>query len=206
MATANSTRKLPKLSEEDISRFWSSVDKSGGPDACWLWTRAISSRGYGYFHTQERTIAAHRLSWLLLSGEDPGNMLVCHKCDNPKCVRRDHLFLGTHTENMRDMYEKGRGPTGEKSGARKHPEKFSGGETHWSKKYPEKFKKLVSADGITRAKGENAGAAKLTEEKVREMRRMRELGFKTKEIASKFDISTPAAHQAINRKTWRHVL
>lgn len=76
---------------------------------CWVWTACIASHGYGditvrsHFHS-----TAHRASWLLHKGDIPDNMFVLHTCDNRKCVNPDHLFLGTHKDNMRDMNEKGR--------------------------------------------------------------------------------------------------
>ena len=91
--------------------FWvkvSGVD-SLDPDKCWVWTGATVNGGYGSIKVHKVTKLAHRVSWELEYGESPGDLSVCHKCDNPPCVRPSHLFLGTHSENMKDMKAKGRG-------------------------------------------------------------------------------------------------
>lgn len=70
-------------------------------------------RGYGSFTLDGslgESVAAHRFSWELHFGEVPDGMYVLHKCDNPPCVRPDHLFLGTQSDNMYDMWDKGRHP------------------------------------------------------------------------------------------------
>ncbi len=75
---------------------------------CWEWKRRSHTFGYGAVSFQGRNIPAHRAMWILHFGSIPDGLLVCHKCDNPPCVNPDHLFLGTSTDNNRDMLSKGR--------------------------------------------------------------------------------------------------
>jgi len=75
---------------------------------CWLWTGSISTTGYGRMTISRRQVQAHRFSYQQRHGHIQDGMEVMHKCDNPLCVNPDHLKLGTHKENMRDMYIKGR--------------------------------------------------------------------------------------------------
>lgn len=89
----------------DEEKFWSKVVKSEG---CWEWQGAKRSNGYGVIYKKGKSTQAHRFSWMITSGAIPEGMYVCHKCDNRPCVRPDHLFLGTHTDNMRDCGAKGR--------------------------------------------------------------------------------------------------
>jgi len=98
-------------------RFWQKVEKS---DGCWTWRGALQTNGYGKIYvcrkpgtTTKTTISmpAHRASWVIHFGDIPTGMSVLHRCDNPLCVRPDHLFLGDHTDNMRDCAAKGRNCT-----------------------------------------------------------------------------------------------
>ena len=89
-------------------RFWAKVDKDG-PNRCWDWTACTSSSGYGQIKVDGKMKLAHRVSYELHNGPIPEGLCVLHKCDRPRCVNPDCLFLGTHSENMIDMKEKGRG-------------------------------------------------------------------------------------------------
>lgn len=111
--------------------FESYVAKSAEADGCWIWTGARTGE-YGSAQYRGRSVRAHRVAWMLANGPIPTGMLVCHKCDNPPCVRVDHLFLGTVADNNRDRANKGRGK-GFTSGA-DHPAKLRSGENHWCAK------------------------------------------------------------------------
>ena len=87
-------------------RFWRFVQKS---DGCWEWTGGRAGKGYGAFGIDRDHMAyAHRVSWEMHFGPIPTGLFVCHHCDNPPCVRPDHLFLGTVVDNAVDMVSKGR--------------------------------------------------------------------------------------------------
>ncbi len=100
-----------------IARFWAKVQTNGPVlradlGACWIWT-ASTIRGYGQFHLprssdQRHIVFAHRFAWELEHGPIPDNLSVLHQCDNPLCVRTDHLFLGTQPDNLADARTKGR--------------------------------------------------------------------------------------------------
>lgn len=100
----------------DLNRFWTKVDKSGGEDACWLWTAGLFENGYGVFLLNKKLKKAHRISWELAYGEIPEHLMVLHDCpdgDNPACVNPKHLWLGTHKQNMTDRNQKKRQMHGE---------------------------------------------------------------------------------------------
>jgi hypothetical protein len=158
-------------------RFWSKVDKSGGPDSCWLWTGAKHEFGYGMFNMGVKynyvITTSHRVAYVLHHGLklDDYTIYVCHDCpggDVPACCNPSHLFLGDATANNRDTGNKGR---------RNDP------------------------------CGEDRNTAKVNEETVRLIRRKYIKGvYGFKRIADELNLSHSLVHDIVRRKTWRHVV
>lgn len=98
-------KSMPLLSTKDIKAFQTAI--CGGDD-CWHWLGSTYTNGYGRFNIRGKSFAAHRLSWFIETGIDPGDLCVCHSCDNRICCRPSHLFLGTYRDNNHDMIAKGR--------------------------------------------------------------------------------------------------
>lgn len=98
-----------KAAKSDYSaRFWAKVDKSG---ECWNWIGAMRSKkiNRGMFIIAGKRCVAYHIAYKLTYGvQDFGGLFVCHKCNNSACVRPDHLYLGTHLDNMQDRKKAGR--------------------------------------------------------------------------------------------------
>jgi hypothetical protein len=78
------------------------------PDGCHEWTASTNRGGYGTLRVGDKAWKAHRLAYRRKVGPIPRGMHVLHRCDNPPCINPDHLWIGTHTDNMRDRSAKGR--------------------------------------------------------------------------------------------------
>ncbi len=102
-----SQRKTAKAS------FAQFVVKGIGPDDCYDWTGFIDPNGRAMFHFNGTKCSAARAAWIMAKGPIPDGLFVCHRCDNGRCSRLDHLFLGTHQENMDDAVAKRRMPRGD---------------------------------------------------------------------------------------------
>jgi hypothetical protein len=93
-------------------RFMTKIDTTD-PDKCWVWQDRLDKDGYGFIGRGGKyggQVRAHRFSYQMHYGVDPGELFVCHKCDNPSCVNPHHLFLGDYSANNKDSYSKGRNP------------------------------------------------------------------------------------------------
>jgi hypothetical protein len=156
-------------------RFWSKVVKRDGPDGCWEWTGCRFPNGYGQLRVAGKSVGAHRLSWEMHHGPIPSGAQVLHRCDNKPCIRPDHLFLGSHTDNMADMVAKGRG----RPGLTVRPERAP--------------------------RGTRNGNAKLTESDVREIRQRYDMGETQRGIAAAFGVTQGLVGHIVRGLIWRHV-
>lgn len=179
-ASAGAHLPIDGLTQSDLDRFWVKVDTSG---ECWEWTSTIQSSGYGMFRVRAKYLYAHRIAWVMNNGVIPDGLLVCHRCDNPKCVRVDHLFLGTVRDNTLDAYKKGRVVVPHEAhlrALRDNPEKF--------------------------VQGERNPNAKLTDEKVRYIREKFALGAVSPDsLAIEVGVTPGTLRNVITRRSWRHV-
>ncbi len=174
-------------------RFWEKVDKSC-PNGCWEWT-AKKKFGYGRFFVNGKFRQAHRVSYEMIVGPIPDGLCACHKCDNPSCVRPEHIFLGTHAENMRDAVIKGRIPSGDRHILRRHPERAARGDRSGARMHPERL-----------PRGEDNGYSRVTSSQVIAIRAAYASGGVTqRELGERYGITQSNVSAILMRKTWRHV-
>lgn len=170
-------------------RLWGQVTKT---ESCWLHQGSKNSRGYGRVGSDDHGHGmrlAHRVAWEVTYGPIPAGLSVLHRCDNPACCRPDHLFLGTQSDNMRDMVTKGR------HAAQRYPDQLPRGDRHWSSQHPEWVRR-----------GEGHGQAKLTADDVRAIRRLHAEGNTLASIAARFGMSPGHTWSIVHRASWSHVL
>lgn len=153
--------------------FWSLVNKDRR--GCWKWLGYCAASGHGIARLNGKATKAHRVAWELLRGTIPPGIFVCHKCDNPSCVRPSHLFLGSAKDNNRDRHSKGRSRGLFPSG-KLHPAKLRAGDGHW--------------------------CTKLSNENVKYIKRLHSEGWTQKELGTVFDVN-PATISRIVRNIWR---
>lgn len=108
IGTVAEERRRPRLIDNPKEFLLARISKDDG--GCWNWTGYVHHRSYALISVERgrRKIAAHRLSYEVFIGQVRSGMFVCHRCDNKRCINPEHLFLGTHADNMRDMSRKGR--------------------------------------------------------------------------------------------------
>lgn len=153
---------------------------------CDEWPGSRFPNGYGYLRIDGRTWLAHRWAWTQANGPIPPGLQVLHRCDNRACRALSHLFLGTQSDNIQDMYAKGRG-------------------TVWTEErrqfYRERFPQVQR-----RAVGEKHGCAKLTEAQVYEIRARFEPYVVTKRmLAVEYGVAMITVKSILSRRLWKHL-
>ena len=121
------------------------VDTSGD---CWLWTGTVAWSGYGLFWLDGKMQSAHRVAWTLENGDVPSGVHVCHTCDVRHCVRPEHLWLGTHSDNMRDAVAKGRARHPDNRGIKCGTSELTEAEVRAIRSDPRTLKQIGAAYGI----------------------------------------------------------
>ena len=94
--------------------FWSYVDKTGGPNACWPWMRGNFSEGYGCVVWEDKTVGSHVVAFTLHNGAPKPGMKVLHACDNKPCCNPHHLYEGDGKQNVKDALDRGQHIKGSK--------------------------------------------------------------------------------------------
>lgn len=197
---------MDTLDSNVIARFWTYVEKT---ETCWLWIGALSDNGYGRLHVHRRSLSVHRLSYVIHRGAIPEGQYVLHHCDRRACIRPDHLFLGTHLDNINDMLQKKRhlmatDPERILAGVRRYnagnPERpWLSGMNHWSQHSPECV-----------LRGSAHPRSKLTEDDVRAIRRrfqaVQDKRGLLRELAQSFHVSTNTIGSIVRGEAWKHVL
>lgn len=187
------------FTQSDIARFNAKVDKSGD---CWMWTGGVKSKEqpYGKFPTGKRSIKAHRAAWIIANGPIRGGLHVLHRCDNPRCVNPDHLFLGTHQQNMEDMHKKGRAArmSGDDWYASHPQESFPSGDENWTHRFPGRVRR-----------GEQTPWAKLSDKAISEIRAAwssaeKKYGLR-KRLAETYGVHKHTIWHIVTNRTWTHI-
>lgn len=219
------TKPIPALTQAEINRFWSKVDR-GGPDDCWEWQGATNGKtGYGKIALRGGRFYTHRVAFVIGHG-DPGELEVCHNCpggDNPRCCNPAHLWCGAHIENMGDMVQKGRSATGEYHSQAK----LSAEHIQAIRESTEYHRRVAEQYGISPAtvsnikselvwsrtgdvtstvslicQGERSPNAKLTDQDVVAIRASCDTD---RVLANYYDVSYSVINRVRNKKAWKHV-
>jgi hypothetical protein len=197
----------PEYTATDTARLWAKVTQT---PTCWPRSGAQDKDGYTRLHAGGREIRAHRLAWELANGSVvPAGACVLHRCDNPPCVRPDHLFLGTKGDNNRDRHGKGRDAAGTRNGRSLHPERYPRGDAHPARVHPERLARGERSGAVLHPeqyRGERNSAAKVTADQVREIRALYAAGGITyKELGARYGLSITPTWMIVTRKSWAHI-
>lgn len=197
-----------------VERFWPKVDRSGGDDACWIWTRADNGVGYGLFYKSktERHAYTHIVAWELANGSVPAGLELDHLCRNPICCNPKHLEPVTHKVNVL----RGTAPMAvlSRTNTCKRGHSLLDAYVADGKRRcktcllaKNKAKRDSSPHGQSGWRGEAVHLSKLTEVQVRAIREIRATTTRTLEsIGNEFGVTKLNVSLIVRRKTWKHVV
>lgn len=174
---SSAPKPLPPAEEIDSELFWLLVNMKT-QEECWEWQDVRNKGGYGLFTVNYRPLQATRVSYLLSYGQDPLNMVVRHKCDNPPCVNPWHLELGSQKENMQDAVLRGRIANGSRNGSVTKPE--------------------------SRPRGVRNGISKLNDAAVVHIRERYAAGDTCEALAREFEVMGSLVARIVHGKIWTH--
>lgn len=204
------------MTDADRKRFFAKTKRAteirmGMATPCLEWQAARTHNGYGKFKINDKMTRAHRAAWEDKHGTIPDGIHALHKCDNPPCVDDEHLFLGTQVDNAKDMVAKSRQASGERNGSRLHPGRLARGDRNGSRLHPERLNPPRGESHWSRAhpesiqRGEKNPSAKLNEERVRIVFRLRDQDLTQQQISDQLGVSRSLICQILSRKVWSHV-
>lgn len=173
---AKPTKQIPAFTESDKSRFFSKISTTPTKGGCLEWLACKNKDGYGLSKVGRETFLSHRVAYFIATGDNPGEFLIRHSCNNPPCCNTEHLSAGTHQDNVDDCVRAGRSAKGDNHGSCTHPESV--------------------------ARGEGNGSAKLTESQVIAIRSDTRV---QKDIALDYGIAQSLISYIKNRQRWAHI-
>lgn len=176
-------KPIPILTAKHLNRFDSFYIR-GSIGECWKWRgKPVGPRRqqYGRFSVGREIVRAHRLAFFLFHGFISNSLFVLHRCDHPLCVNPNHLFLGTHADNIKDEVSKGR--------ARKRP-----------------LVNGVSGLVYKTGRGKHSGMRKLSEDDVLRIRQLLYQRESDTDIARKFGVAISTVSRIAHGDTWKHVV
>lgn len=193
--------KIPTLERWWVQWFWDKNFKYNEATGCLEWTKSVSKYGYGRASINNKNYFAHRVAYYIYYQVDPGELLVRHICDNPRCCHPFHLELGTHIDNSGDMVRRGR---------------TSSGDNHWMRRMPERYeqwKKNNKGKYNLPTNGQEHPCTVLDGDAVRDIRQRRQeckgnrklIGRVNRELAEKYGVTHSNISAVALGKSHQHV-